>query len=216
MNWDDFIKEEAKKDYYKQLVAFVSEDANNHTIYPKHKDLFNAFKRCPIDKIKCVILAQDPYILEGQAHGLAFSVPLGIKTPPSLRNIYKELKDDLNIDPPNHGCLYSWAEQGVLLLNSVMTVRANESGSHKQRGWETFTDAAIKLIDKLDRPICFLLWGNYAKAKRMLITNEKHLVIESGHPSPYSSHLFFGSKPFSKVNEFLIKNGIEPIDWSVK
>lgn len=217
MTWDDFIKAESEKPYYKQLMDFIAEDSKTHTIYPPHKYLFNAFNRCPLDKVKCVILGQDCYHGEGQAHGLAFSVKQGIAIPPSLRNIYKELHDDLGIETPKHGCLESWAEQGVFLLNSILTVRKGEPASHRDKGWETFTDAAITTINKLDRPIVYLLWGAYAKGKRYIITNERHCVFESSHPSPFSAYDgFFGTKPFSKVNNFLVKNNIEPIDWNIK
>lgn len=212
--WQNFIQKEASKDYYKQLMEFVGEESKTHTIFPRHKDLFAAFDYCALEKTKVAIFGQDPYINEGEAHGLAFSVSRGVKIPPSLRNIYKELKDDLNIDSPEHGCLYDWAKQGVLLLNCVLTVRAGESGSHRNRSWETFTDAAIRLLNEQQNPIVFLLWGAYAKNKKQLITNKKHLILEAAHPSPFSANNgFFGCKHFSKTNEFLVRNGIEQVDW---
>jgi uracil-DNA glycosylase len=215
MTWKEFIKEESSKDYYKKLIDFVFEDSKINTIYPEYKDLFNAFDLCPIDKVKVVILAQDPYINKGEAHGLAFSVPDGKKIPPSLKNIYKELKTDLNIDSPNNGCLTRWAEQGVLLLNCILTVRAGNSGSHRGKGWEQFSDNAISKLNELDRPIVFMLWGAFAKSKLPLITNKNHLVLQAAHPSPYSaSDGFFGCKHFSKANAFLIENKCEPIDWT--
>lgn len=215
MNWFDFINKETEKVYYKKLVSFVNDENKKYKIHPPGKDCFKAFKRCPLDKLKLIILSQDPYINEGEANGLAFSVSKGIKIPPSLKNIYKELKEDLNIDPPNHGCLDSWAMQGCLLLNTVMTVRAGQSGSHRNQGWETFTDNIIRFINKLDRPIVFMLWGNYAKNKKHLLTNNKFLILESAHPSPFSCSGFFGCKHFSKANKFLIVNNISPIDWKI-
>lgn len=216
MSWKQFIESESKKDYYKIIIDHVQQDAKKHTIYPKHEDIFNAFKYCSLDKVKVVILGQDPYINPGQAHGLSFSVPTDTQLPPSLKNIFKELKSDLGIDTPAHGCLELWARQGVLLLNSTLTVRQGQSNSHKNFGWETFTDAAIKKVNELEQPIVYLLWGSHARSKNKYITNSKHLVLESVHPSPLSAHNgFFGSKPFSQVNKFLIKNNVEPIDWSL-
>lgn len=217
MNWSKFIYEESQKDYFKELIKFIEEESEKYTIYPPHKHLFRAYKRCRIENIKCVILAQDPYINEGEAHGLAFSVPATKRIPPSLRNIFKEIKDDVGAEPPKFGSLMNWSEdQGIFLLNCILTVRAGESGSHRGKGWETFTDNTIKLINDLDRPIVFLLWGAFARSKKPLITNERHLVLEAAHPSPYSANNgFFGCKHFSKANEFLVKNGIEPINWSI-
>lgn len=213
--WIDFFSNESKKDYYQALMSFVVEDGKTNTIYPPHKDLFNAFKQCSFDDIKVVILAQDPYINKHEAHGLAFSVQKGITIPPSLRNIFKELKVDCGIDTPVHGCLSSWAEQGVFLLNSVLTVQAGKSGSHRNKGWETFTDNVIAEINAKETTVVFLLWGNYARNKKMLITNEKHLILEAGHPSPFSAHLFFGCKHFSKANAFLKMSGAKEIDWRI-
>ena len=216
MNWQSIIKEESSKDYFKQISSFIQEDAKQHKIYPAHKDIFNAFKYCPFDKVKVVCLGQDPYHNPGEAHGLSFSVLPGIKLPPSLQNIFKELKSDLNINTPNHGCLTSWAEQGVLLLNSFLTVRQNQPGSHQNIGWHLFTDKIISILNNKDSPIIFVLWGNFAKKKKTLITNKRHYIIESAHPSPFSAYSgFFGSKPFSKINNFLIENNIEPINWKI-
>lgn len=215
MNWFDFIGKESKKDYYKKLVSFINDETKKHKIYPSGKDCFKAFKKCPLDKLKLIILSQDPYINKDEANGLAFSVSNGVKIPPSLKNIYKEIKQDLNIEPPNHGRLDSWAEQGCLLLNSVMTVRAGQSGSHRNQGWETFTDNIIRFVNKLDKPIVFMLWGNYAKNKKALLTNNKFLILEAAHPSPFSCSGFFGCKHFSKANKFLIANDISPIDWKL-
>lgn len=191
-------------------------DSNNGKIFPKRKDLFNAFELCSLENTKVLILGQDPYHRDNQAHGLSFSVPKGIAAPPSLKNIFKELKNDLNIDLPSHGCLESWAKQGVLLLNSILTVREGSPGSHKNIGWETFTNAVIKQVNDFERHIVFMLWGAFAKSKKVLITNERHLVLESAHPSPYSATGFFGCKHFSKANEFLIKNKINQINWSIE
>jgi len=214
MNWKKFIKSESEKDYYKKLTASIVEDGKSHTIYPHHKDIFNAFKYCPLDQVKTVILGQDPYINPREAHGLSFSVPIGTLIPPSLRNIFKELQDDLSIAKPTHGCLTSWAQQGVLLLNSILTVRQGQSNSHRNFGWETFTNAAIELVNQQDHPIAYLLWGQNARNKKNLITNPKHLILEAAHPSPLSAYNgFFGCKHFSKTNNFLIQNNIQPIDW---
>lgn len=217
MSWKEFIKEESQKDYFHRIEDIVAKDSNNGDIFPKHKDLFSAYNLCPIDKLKVVILGQDPYHGPGQAHGLAFSVPKGIPVPPSLQNIYKEIKADLKLDTFEHGCLASWAEQGVFLLNSVLTVRSGLPGSHRDFGWQRFTDETINVINRIDKPIVFLLWGNYAKAKRGLLTNKYHRILEAPHPSPLSAHNgFFGCKHFSKTNDFLYGNEEDPIDWSVK
>ena len=185
-------------------------------IYPPKDLIFNALKLTPYKDVKVVIVGQDPYHDEGQAHGLSFSVQKGIKLPPSLRNIYKELKDDLNIDTPIDGDLTKWAKEGVLLLNATLTVKKNSPNSHANLGWELFTDYVIKKLNEKDSPVVFILWGNFAKSKKKYITNPKHLVIESSHPSPYSaSNGFFGSKPFSRTNEFLRKNNIREINWKL-
>ena len=215
MNWNDIISEEKKKPYYQALTNFLIEDGKTNTIYPDSKLVFNAFKLCPLDKVKVVILGQDPYHGPNQAHGLSFSVPDTESIPPSLRNIFKEIKSDLNVSGNfTHGNLESWAKQGVLLLNSVLTVRASQAGSHQKKGWEQFTDEIIRAIDFSSQPKVFIFWGSFAKNKKVLLSNPSHLVLEAAHPSPLSAHNgFFGCKHFSKTNEFLVKNGMQPIDW---
>jgi uracil-DNA glycosylase len=216
--WKSFINAEKEEPYFKTLTEFIAADAKEHTIYPKHSDVFNAFKLCPLEKTKLVVLGADPYINKGQAMGLSFSVPRGIAIPPSLRNIYKEIQDDVihNIPFPTHGDLTSWAKQGILLLNSVLTVRAGQSGSHANRGWETFTDKAISLVGEQGKPTAFLLWGAYAKKKASLIDTSKHLVLTAAHPSPLSAHNgFFGCKHFSRASEWLEDNDRGSIDWRV-
>ena len=215
--WLPYIKPEFEKDYYKELFQFVSDEYSKYVIYPKADDIFNAFHLTPADKVKVVILGQDPYHNENQAHGLSFSVPMSQKDiPPSLQNIYKELNADVGITIPNHGYLEKWAKQGVLLLNTVLTVRAHQANSHQNRGWEQFTDAIIHTLNEMDRPIVYLLWGKPAQTKASMLNNPKQLVLKAPHPSPLSAYRgFFGCKHFSKTNEFLIKNGIEPIDWQV-
>lgn len=214
MGWSDFINKEREKDYFKKIISLVQEDAKSHTIYPEHKDIFNAFKYCSLSNTKVVILGQDPYINPGQAHGLSFSVPAGTVIPPSLKNIHKELKSDLNINAPNHGNLTGWAKQGVLLLNAILTVRKGESGSHKNFGWEEFTNSIISYINNLNHPVAFLLWGAFAKSKESLINNPEHLILTAAHPSPFSANSgFFGCKHFSQVNDWLIKNNLTSIDW---
>lgn len=216
-SWDILLSDEYKKEYFKNLQKFIIEEYKNKTIYPKMSEIFNAFTKTSYDNVKVVILGQDPYHGEGEAEGLSFSVKVGIQKPPSLINIFTELKNDLGINPPNHGSLVSWAEQGVLLLNATLTVVKDNARSHFGKGWEMFTDEVIKLINKKETPVVFILWGSDARSKKQLITNPKHLIIESAHPSPLSAYRgFFGSKPFSKANDFLIKNGIKPIDWKIK
>ena len=216
-DWLSAIGGEFRKDYNKKLYSFVKEEYGKNVIYPKAEDIFNAFHFTPLSKVKVVILGQDPYHEPGQAHGLSFSVQPGIDIPPSLVNIYKEMRDDIGTYIPDNGCLTKWAEQGVLLLNTVLTVRAHAANSHKGHGWEEFTDAVISAVDKEDRPIVFILWGSPARKKKAMLTNPKHLVLESPHPSPLSAYAgFFGSKPFSKANEFLKANGVEPIDWQIE
>lgn len=214
--WEDFIKQEQAEKYFKNLSYFLEQERQDFAVYPPEEDVFNAFKYTPYDQVKVVILGQDVYHNPGEAHGLAFSVRKGIKVPPSLKNIFKELKADLNIDSPNHGDLTGWAEQGVLLLNSALTVRKNEPGSHQNSGWQVFTNKVISLLNEKTTPIVFILWGNFAKQKKTLITNCHHLILESAHPSPLSAYNgFFGSKPFSKTNDFLIKNNQKAIDWII-
>ncbi|MEQ8358636.1 MAG: uracil-DNA glycosylase [Cytophagales bacterium] len=213
-SWKKLLKNEFEKDYFKQLVAFVKSEYSNHKIYPPGKLIFSAFEHTPFDKLKLVIIGQDPYHGEGQAHGLCFSVPKGIKFPPSLQNIFKELNSDLNIPIPEHGNLEHWADQGVLLLNATLTVRAKSPGSHQNKGWEQFTDAVIERIHEHKKGIVYILWGSYAQKKGHFINRDDNLVIESAHPSPFSVHRgFFGSKPFSKANAYLKARGLKAINW---
>ena len=215
-DWLEPLKEEFKKPYYRDLYQKVNEEYKTQTIYPSSDDLFNAFHFTPLSQVKVVILGQDPYHGEGQAHGLCFSVKKGVEIPPSLVNIYKELHDDLGCSIPDHGYLKKWADQGVLLLNTVLTVRAHQANSHRGIGWEEFTDAAIKILNEQDRPMVFMLWGSPARAKKAMLTNPKHLILEAPHPSPLSAYRgFFGCRHFSKCNAFLIKNGLDPIDWQI-
>lgn len=214
-DWKDFFESEMKKDYYIKLRNFLVEEYKTKTIYPKPEDIFNAFKLTPISKTKIVIVGQDCYHEPNQAMGLSFSVPDGTKIPPSLINIYKEIANDVGTnDLYINGDLTKWAKQGVLLLNSCLTVREHEANSHSGKGWEIFTDEAIKLLNKNNNPKVFILWGRNAKSKKKLITNKKHLVLESAHPSPLSAYNgFFGCKHFSKANNFLKDNGLAPIKW---
>lgn len=216
-DWLEAIGNEFKKPYYADLYRFVRSEYMHYVIYPKADDIFNAFHFTPLSKVKVVILGQDPYHNEGQAHGLCFSVKQEVEIPPSLVNIYKELQDDLGCYIPNNGCLEKWARQGVLLLNTVLTVRAHRANSHQGKGWEQFTDAVIQAVNAQDRPIVFILWGRPAQMKKSMLNNPKHLILEASHPSPLSAFRgFFGSRPFSKTNQFLIHNGIEPIDWQIE
>ena len=216
-SWDILLSEEYKKDYFKNLKDFVISEYKNKTIYPKISEIFKAFIETSYEDVKVVILGQDPYYGENEAEGLSFSVKIGIAKPPSLINIFTELKNDLGCNIPNHGSLVSWAKQGVLLLNSTLTVVKDTPKSHSNKGWEIFTDEVIKIINKKNKPVVFILWGSDARNKKQLITNPIHYIIESPHPSPLSAYRgFFGSKPFSKTNNFLIKNGINPIDWQIK
>lgn len=216
-DWDQILKDEWKKDYYIRLRKNLINEYKNYTIYPNMYDIFNALKKVSYEDTKVVILGQDPYHGVGQAHGFSFSVQKGIKTPPSLLNIYKELQDDLGLYIPDNGNLIKWANQGVLLLNSTLTVRAHQANSHKDIGWTILTDNIIKLLNEREKPIVFLLWGKFAQSKEILITNRRHLIIKSAHPSPFAAHRgFFGSKPFSKTNDFLIKNNMSPIDWQIE
>lgn len=213
-SWKNILKDEFEKDYFKKLEAFIDEQYATSTIYPPKEDIFNALNFTDYENVKVVILGQDPYHGPNQAHGLSFSVKDGVKLPPSLRNIYKEMSSDLNCSIPNTGYLKSWADQGVLLLNTVLTVRAGEANSHKKKGWEIFTDEIIKILNNKEKSIVFILWGNNAISKKQLITNPKHYIIESVHPSPLSaSRGFFGSKPFSKCNNYLKESNQTPIDW---
>lgn len=216
-DWLDAIRGEFRKDYYKKLYEFVKEEYSQYLIYPHSEDIFNAFHMTPLSKVKVVIIGQDPYHNVNQAHGLCFSVKPEVDIPPSLVNIYKELHTDIGCKIPNHGYLVKWAEQGVLMLNTVLTVRAHQAGSHQGKGWEQFTDAVIEAVNTQDRPIVFILWGKPAQMKKKMLTNPKHLILEAPHPSPLSAYRgFFGSKPFSKTNEFLQEHGIDPIDWTIE
>lgn len=216
-DWLPALEPEFKKPYYRELYQFVREEYNTKQIFPPAEDIFNAFHYTPLKKVKVVILGQDPYHDVGQAHGLCFSVKPGTEIPRSLVNIYKELHDDLGCRVPNNGYLEKWAKQGVLLLNTVLTVRAHMAGSHQGKGWEEFTDAAIRVLNEQDRPMVFILWGRPAQAKKALLNNPNHLILESPHPSPLSaSRGFFGSRPFSKTNRFLEENGLAPIDWEIE
>lgn len=215
-DWAPFLEAEMKKDYYQKLRGILINEYRSRTIYPGMYDIFNAMHYTPYSKVKVVILGQDPYHGPRQAHGLSFSVLPGVEPPPSLVNIFKELKEDLGCEIPNHGCLRHWAEQGVLLLNAVLTVRAYQANSHQGIGWEEFTDHIITLLNKREEPMVFILWGRPAQRKQSMITNPNHLVLTSSHPSPLSAYRgFFGSRPFSKANAFLREHNMEPIDWQL-
>jgi uracil-DNA glycosylase len=215
-SWKTVLSDEFQKPYFKELSAFVREEYQKEKIYPHPKNVFRAFAFMPFTAVRVVILGQDPYHGTAQAHGLSFSVQEGVSNPPSLRNIYKEIESDIGITPvTSSGDLSRWATQGVLLLNATLTVRAGRAGSHQDKGWEIFTDAVIQKLSDEREHLVFILWGNYARAKGEKIDREKHCVIESAHPSPFSAHNgFFGSKPFSKTNEYLLAHGMSPIDWS--
>ena len=217
-DWFEPLKPEFDKSYYKELHKNILTEYNNGIrIFPETDDIFNAFHFTPLSEVKVVILGQDPYHNIGQAHGLCFSVKPEVAIPPSLVNIYKELRDDCGCYIPNNGYLKKWSAQGVLMLNTVLTVRAHEANSHKGWGWEQFTDAAIEVLNKIDRPMVYILWGAPAQKKRSMLNNPKHLILMAPHPSPLSSYRgFFGSKPFSKTNEFLKNNGIKEIDWQIE
>ena len=215
-DWLEPLAPEFKKPYYAKLYKTIREEYSTRQIFPPADEIFTAFEMTPLSDVKVVIIGQDPYHNHGQAHGLCFSVKKGVDIPPSLVNIYKELNDDLGCTIPNHGYLTKWAKQGVLLLNTVLTARAHQANSHRGIGWEEFTDAAISVVNKIDRPIVFILWGKPAQSKKRMLNNPKHLILEAPHPSPLSSYRgFFGSKPFSKTNAFLEKNGLQPIDWQI-
>ena len=216
-DWLGPLSAEFKKPYYKKLYETVKHEYETRAVYPDSNDIFNAFHLTPLKDVKVLILGQDPYHNYGQAHGLCFSVQKGVQVPPSLVNIYQELHDDLGCTIPNHGCLTKWAEQGVLMLNTVLTVRAHQANSHRGIGWEEFTDAAIQVLNTQDRPIVFILWGKPAQAKKSMLHNPKHLILEAPHPSPLSAYRgFFGSRPFSQANAFLEQNGLTPIDWQIE
>ncbi len=214
-DWDGMLAAEFEKEYYGKLLAFLAEEYETHRIYPPQPDVFNALRYSSYADTKVVIFGQDPYHQEGQAHGLCFSVNRGVKIPPSLLNIYKELKEDIGMEIPSHGCLSSWASQGVLLLNTVLTVRDSMPNSHKGRGWETFTDVIIRRLNEREKPIVFILWGANAKTKEKLITAKHHLILTGTHPSPLSAHTgFFGGAYFSRANRFLELENQEPINWA--
>ena len=217
-DWINAISDEFDKAYFKNLELFVNEEYKHGRVYPKKDEVFNALHFTPLNKVKIVLLGQDPYHNDNQAHGLSFSVlPEQKITPPSIKNIYKELHDDLGCYIPNNGYLKKWADQGILLLNTVLTVRAHEANSHKSRGWEEFTDAIIRAINKEDRPIVYLLWGRPAQSKIAMLTNPRHLILKAPHPSPLSAYRgFFGSKHFSQANEYLLSNGENQIDWQIE
>lgn len=216
-DWQELLKDEFQKDYYKNLRELLINEYKNYQIYPKASDIFNAFNYTSYKDLKVLILGQDPYHNPNQAHGLAFSVNKGIKVPPSLVNIYKELHDDLGIGPFKDGYLKSWTQEGIMLLNTTLTVRKNAPMSHSKIGWEIFTDRVIEIIDEKKEPVVFILWGAHARSKKKLIKNKNHLVIEGPHPSPLSAHRgFFGSKPFSRANKFLMERGIDLPSWEVK
>lgn len=216
-SWASLLKEEFSKDYYNKILDFLEGEYSSKNIYPPRKNIFEALNLTHYNDVKVVILGQDPYHGPNQAHGLSFSVNLGIKIPPSLLNIYKELHTDLDCYIPNNGFLEKWAKQGVLLLNTSLTVIQGKANSHQKIGWTIFTDEIISLLNEKDTPVVFILWGNNAISKKNLITNPKHLILQSVHPSPLSAHRgFFGSKPFSKTNNFLISNGLSPIDWQIE
>ena len=216
-DWQQPLEVEFKKPYYKDLYKKVLEEYRSRQIFPNPDDIFNAFHLTPLKDVKVVILGQDPYHNDGQAHGLCFSVKPDVEVPPSLVNIYKELQDDLGCRIPNNGYLVKWAKQGVMMLNTVLTVRAHAANSHRGIGWEEFTDAAIKILNEQDRPMVFILWGRPAQMKKSMLDNPKHLILEAPHPSPLSAYRgFFGSKPFSKTNAFLEANGLTPIDWQIE
>lgn len=216
-DWLDAIKPEFAKPYYRDLFEFVKAEYSRVVVYPPADDIFNAFHFTPLSKVKVLILGQDPYHEEHQAHGLSFSVlPDQKDIPPSLQNIYKELNEDVGCKIPNNGYLKEWADQGVLMLNTVLTVRAHQANSHQGKGWEQFTDAVIQAVNKLDRPIVYMLWGKQAQSKIPMLTNPKHLILKAPHPSPLSAYRgFFGCKHFSQANKFLQDNGVEPINWQI-
>lgn len=215
-DWNPLLREELSQPYFADLQTFVQGERERFRVYPPENEVFAALHETPYRATKVVILGQDPYHGAGQAHGLCFSVRSGVRVPPSLQNIFKELRDDLGIDIPSHGNLTRWARQGVLLLNTTLTVREGQAGSHQGKGWETFTDRVIRTVNEKDERTVFVLWGSHARKKRALVTNARHSVIESAHPSPLSAHNgFFGSRPFSRVNSALEEAGLSPVDWSL-
>lgn len=216
-DWQDALREEFRKPYYAKLYKTIKEEYSSRVIFPPSEDIFNAFHYTPLHEVKVVILGQDPYHNVGQAHGLCFSVKPDVEIPPSLVNIYQELHDNLGCYIPNNGYLVKWAKQGVLMLNTVLTVRAHQANSHRGIGWEEFTDAAIRALNEQNRPVVFILWGRPAQMKKSMLNNPNHLILEAPHPSPLSAYRgFFGSRPFSKTNNFLKEHGIKPIDWQIE
>jgi len=214
-SWDSILSKEFEKPYFKDLTTFIYNEYRSHIVYPKAENIYQALKLTPFEQVKVIILGQDPYHGKNQADGLCFSVNYGIKPPPSLNTIYKELHTDIDMSIPNHGNLLKWAQQGVLLLNSTLTVREGQPGSHQKKGWEIFTDYIIQYISEKKNHCVFLLWGNFAKSKKTLIDTEKHLILEAAHPSPLARGAFFGCKHFSTTNSYLISNNQTPIDWSL-
>lgn len=215
-SWLEPLRDEFEQAYMQKLRDFLRQEKQQHVVYPPGPLIFNALNSTPLDKVKVVIIGQDPYHGPGQAHGLCFSVPPGVPVPPSLRNIFKELQDDLGIAPATHGNLQHWAEQGVLLLNAVLTVRQGQPGAHQGRGWETFTDRVIELVNQKQDQVVFFLWGSYAQKKGACIDGSRHCVLRAPHPSPLSAHRgFFGSRPFSRANDYLLANGKTPVDWQL-
>lgn len=215
-DWDEKLNVVWTSDGFKKFISLINNEYKNKIIFPEKSNVFNALKLTPYKNVKVVIVGQDPYHGVGEAHGLSFSVQKGIKIPPSLKNIYQELESDLGIKPAEYGDLTKWAQEGVLLLNAVLTVEKDKPASHQGKGWERLTDFIIKKLNEKEEPIVFILWGNFARSKKVFLTNKKHLIIESTHPSPFSARNgFFGSKPFSKTNNFLLKNNIKPIDWQL-
>ncbi len=213
-DWDELLYGELRKEYCSELRSFLIEEYKAHRVYPPAGEIFNALKLTAYADTKAVIIGQDPYHQQGQAHGLCFSVRRGVKTPPSLVNIFRELREDLGIEPPEHGCLTEWAERGVLLLNATLTVRDSEPMSHRGKGWERLTDRIIELLNAREKPMCFILWGNSARTKAGLITNTNHMILEGAHPSPFSAHNgFFGGRYFSRTNRFLEACGEDEINW---
>ncbi len=215
-DWKEALQNELEQPYYIRLMEIIDEEYRNHQIFPPKEEIFSAYQYTPLDQVKVVIIGQDPYHDDNQAHGLCFSVRKGIKIPPSLVNIYKELESDIGCAIPDHGYLVPWAKQGVLMMNTVLTVRAHDANSHRGLGWEKFTDATIRVVNEIDRPVVFILWGKPAQMKKRMLTNPKHLILEAPHPSPLSSYRgFFGSKPFSQTNNFLRLHEETEIDWEL-
>jgi uracil-DNA glycosylase len=219
MPWSPYIEAEFQKPYFQELSKTLAKEAKQYTILPAKEDIFKAFRLCELEDVRVICLAQDPYANRVNACGLCFATNPGVPIPASLKNIHKELQSDLNIQPPNHGDLRAWCKEGVMLLNTILTVREGQSASHRNLGWEKFTDAMISVLNQQDRPLAWIMWGSYAQSKMKLLDNSKHLIISSSHPSPLStnqkSSTFFGSKPFSKVNEFLQAHEISPINWHI-